>query len=215
VSYWKRDIVSGLIILVPVLVSLYAVFWLFSFIADLPLVGVVGDPRLRVIATLAVFVGAVALVGMAMRTAAGALFTVWIDGTINRVPGLRVVYNASQLAVETVVSGDAELKQPVRVRTWNGVLMTAFKTGKHTDDGKVQLFMPTAPNVTSGYVIEVEPEAAMPTDETVEEAMTRLLSAGFGDRRDRRTSIPVYEEGEDDRDPGGERDPERRPPADG
>jgi hypothetical protein len=45
--------------------------------------------------------------------------------------------------------------------------------------------------------------------------MTRLLSAGFGDRRDRRTSIPVYEEGEDDRDPGGERDPERRPPADG
>jgi uncharacterized membrane protein len=200
VSYWKRDLVSGLVILVPVLVSLYAVSWLFLFIAGLPLVDVVEDPLLRVVTTLLVFLGAVALAGIATRTAAGALITSRLADVINRVPGLRVVYNASQLAVETAVSGDAELKQPVRVRTWNGVHMTAFKTGKRTDDGRVQLFMPTAPNVTSGYVIEVEPEAAIPIDETVEEAMTRLLSAGFGDRRDREVSIPVYEEGDGDRD---------------
>jgi uncharacterized membrane protein len=204
VSYWKRDLVSGLVILVPVLVSLYAVSWLFLFIADLPLVGVIGDPLLRVATALVVFVGAVALAGVATRTAAGALFTAWLGDAINRVPGLRVVYNASQIAVETAVSGDAELKQPVRVRTWNGVHMTAFKTGKRTDDGKVQLFMPTAPNVTSGYVIEVEPEATIPIDETVEEAMTRLLSAGFGDRRDRQVSIPVYEEGEGEKRPAAD-----------
>lgn len=207
-SYWKRDLVSGLVILVPVLVSLYAVSWLFLLIAGLPLVGVIDDPLFRVLTALVVFVAAVALVGVGMRTAAGALFTGWLGDAINRVPGLRVVYNASQLAVETAVSGDAELKQPVRVRTWNGVYMTAFKTGKRTDDGKLQLFMPTAPNVTSGYVIEVEPEAAVPVDESVEEAMTRLLSGGFGDRRDRRTSIPVYEEGERDGDREG------RPAAD-
>lgn len=202
-SYWKRDLASGLIILVPVLVSLYAVSWLFLFIAGLPLVGVIEDPLLRVITTLVVFAGAVVLAGIAMRTAAGALITVRLADVINRVPGLRVVYNASQFAVETAVSGDAELRQPVRVQTWNGVYMTAFKTGKRTDDGKLQLFMPTAPNVTSGYVIEVEPEAAIPTDESVEEAMTRLLSGGFGDRRDRRTSIPVYEEDERDGDREG------------
>lgn len=207
-SYWKRDLASGLIILVPVLVSLYAVSWLFLFIAGLPLVGVIEDPLLRVVTTLVVFAAAVVLAGIAMRTAAGALVTARLADVINRVPGLRVVYNASQFAVETAVSGDAELRQPVRVRTWNGVYMTAFKTGKRTDDGKLQLFMPTAPNVTSGYVIEVEPEAAIPTDESVEEAMTRLLSGGFGDRRDRRTSIPVYEEGERDGDREG------RPAAD-
>lgn len=207
-SYWKRDLASGLIILVPVLVSLYAVSWMFLFIAGLPLVGVIEDPVLRVITTLVVFAGAVVLAGIAMRTAAGALVTARLADVINRVPGLRVVYNASQFAVETAVSGDAELRQPVRVQTWNGVYMTAFKTGKRTDDGKLQLFMPTAPNVTSGYVIEVEPEAAIPTDESVEEAMTRLLSGGFGDRRDRRTSIPVYEEGERDGDREG------RPAAD-
>lgn len=181
-SEWKRDLGSGLVVLVPLLVTLYATGWLFLLIAGLPLVGVIEDPLARVAATIAVFALAVVVVGMATRTAGGALASGWLDRSINRVPVLRVVYNASQVAVETAVSGDADLKEPVKITTWMGARVTAFKTGKTTDDGRVLLFMPTAPNVTTGYVIEVEPETVEPTDETVEEAMTRLLSAGFGDK---------------------------------
>lgn len=179
---WKRDLGSGLVVLVPLFVTIYAIGWLFLFIAGLPLVGVIGEPSVRVAVTLAVFVLAIAIVGMATRTAGGALASGWLDTVINRVPVLRVIYNASQLAVETAVSGDGELNEPVKVTTWMGARMTAFRTGKRTDDGRMVLFMPTAPNVTTGYVIEVDPEAVESTDETVEEAMTRLLSAGFGDR---------------------------------
>ncbi|MEM4780640.1 MAG: DUF502 domain-containing protein [Halalkalicoccus sp.] len=183
---WKRDVASGLVVLVPVFVTLYAAAWLFLFVAGLPLVGVIEDPIVRVAAALSVFVLAVALTGMVMRTAAGALVSRWVDTAINRIPVLRVVYNASQLAIETAVSGNAELKEPVKITTWMGARVTAFKTGKKTDDGKLLLFMPTAPNVTTGYVIEVDPEEVEQTDETVEEAMTRLLSAGFGDNGGRR-----------------------------
>lgn len=193
-EYWKRDLASGLVVLVPLLVSLYAAAWLFLFIADLPLVGVIESPPARVAVTLGVFLAGVSLTGVAMRTAAGALVTGWFDRAINRVPGLRVVYNASQLAIETVVSDTTDLQEPVKVRTWMGARKTAFKTGNCTDDGKVILFMPTAPNVTTGYVIEVDPEDIIEVDESVETAMTRLLSAGFGDRHDRRVSIPVREE---------------------
>lgn len=179
---WKRDLVSGLIILVPLFVTLYAATWLFLLIAGLPLVGVIEAPLVRVAVALGVFVLAVALTGMAMRTAAGALVSGWLDTAINRVPILRVIYNASQLAMGTAVSGDAEVKEPVKVTTWMGARMTAFKTGQKTDDGRMLLFLPTAPNVTTGYVIEVDPANVEPTDETIEEAMTRILSAGFGDR---------------------------------
>lgn len=181
-SEWKRDLGSGLVVLVPLLVTLYAAMWLFLFVAGLPLVGVVDDPLTRVAIALVVCVLSVALTGMTMRTAAGAVARRWIDTAINRVPVLRVVYNASQLAVETAVSGDTQLKEPVKITTWMDARMTAFKTGNTTDDGLMLLFMPTAPNVTTGYVIEVDPANVEPTDETVEEAMTRLLSAGFGDR---------------------------------
>ncbi|WP_122090758.1 DUF502 domain-containing protein [Halalkalicoccus subterraneus] len=179
---WKRDLGSGLVVLVPLLVTLYATAWLFLFIAGLPVVGVIEGPPVRVTVTLGVFVLAVALVGMATRTAGGALASSWIDTLINRVPLLRVIYNSSQLAVETAVSGNGELNEPVKITTWMGARMTAFKTGKKTADGRMVLFMPTAPNVTTGYVIEVDPGNVEPTDETVEEAMTRILSAGFGDR---------------------------------
>lgn len=179
---WQRDLVSGLIVLVPVLVTLYAAAWLFLFIAGLPLVGIIEDPLARVAVTLGVFVLAVVLTGVLMRTAAGALVSSWLDTAINSVPILRVVYNASQLAIETAVSGNSDLKEPVKITTWMGARMTAFKTGKQTEDGRMILFMPTAPNVTTGYVIEVDPANVEPTDETVEAAMTRLLSAGFGDR---------------------------------
>ncbi|MCL7418066.1 MAG: DUF502 domain-containing protein [Halalkalicoccus sp.] len=179
---WKRDMGSGLVILVPLLVTFYAIAWLFLFIAGLPVVGVIERPLVRVAITLGVFVLALALVGMATRTAGGALASGWLDTVINRVPVLRVIYNSSQLAVETAVSGNGELNEPVKVTTWMGARMTAFKTGKKTADGRMVLFMPTAPNVTTGYVIEVDPANVEPTDETVEEAMTRVLSAGFGDR---------------------------------
>jgi len=114
-----------------------------------------------------------------------------MDEAINRIPALRVVYNASKLAVETALSGTDELQNPVYLETWAGIRMTAFKTGKKTRDGKIVLFMPTAPNITSGFVIEVEPERIEETGETVEEGMTRILSAGFAESAHQ---IPVEEE---------------------
>ncbi|MCH7550008.1 MAG: hypothetical protein IH969_10840 [Candidatus Krumholzibacteriota bacterium] len=68
---WKRDVGSGLVILVPLLVTLYAAMWLFLLIAGLPLVDVIENPLARVAVALSVLVLAIALTGVAMRTAAG------------------------------------------------------------------------------------------------------------------------------------------------
>ncbi|MEF8863805.1 MAG: DUF502 domain-containing protein, partial [Haloarculaceae archaeon] len=128
-------------------------------------------------------------------------------------PGLRVVYNASKMAVETAVTGTEELQAPVKLETWDGLRMTAFKTGKQTDDGRDVLFLPTAPNITTGFVIEVEPDQYTVTDESVEDALTRVLSAGFGEsKREKGVPIDVVTEGDTD---GSDEDDEeeRRAPA--
>ena len=57
--------------------------------------------------------------------------------------------------------------------------------------GKIVLFPPTAPNITTGYVMEVDPERIEETGERVEEALTRVLSAGFAESAH---NIPVEEE---------------------
>lgn len=180
---WKRDFASGLVVLVPVLVVAFVVSWLYGQLATVPVA--VDPPPLRVAVTLVVFVLLVFAIGYLMRTALGGVVEGILDDVVNQIPGLRVVYNASKMAVETAVGGTDELQAPVKIETWDGLRMTAFKTGKRTDDGRELLFLPTAPNITTGFVVEVESDRYEETDESVEDALTRVLSAGFGDTEER------------------------------
>jgi uncharacterized membrane protein len=194
---WKRDIASGLIVLVPLLVTAYVVAFIYQSIANLPLLesALANQPVIvRVVVTLVLFALLVLSVGYLMRTTVGDLLEQSLDNVMNRLPGLRVVYNASKMAVETAVSGPEDLQTPVKLETWNGMRMTAFKTGKTTDDGKDVLFLPTAPNITTGFVVEVESDRYEEVDEKVEDALTRILSAGFGESRDHGIQIDVTEE---------------------
>jgi uncharacterized membrane protein len=179
-SSWRRDFASGLIVLTPILVILFVLNYLYSRIVDLPVIRRLDDP-IGFLVAVVVFIMLVLSVGYLMRTTVGRLFETYLDAAMNRVPLIRVLYNASKLAVETAVSGTEDLQKPVKVEPWEGMRMTAFKTGKVTDDGRVVLFMPTAPNITTGFVMEVDPEDITETDERVEEALTRVLSAGFGE----------------------------------
>ncbi|MFT4891566.1 MAG: putative membrane protein [Halobacteriales archaeon] len=213
-SEWKRDFASGLVIVVPILVSLYVMFWLYGFVAQLTPTRLVPPEQFewfmyqeaaaelaRVLVTLATFVVVVFAAGYLMRTTLGDFFERVIDDVANRVPGLRVVYNASKMAAETALGGASELQKPVKLEVWEGIRMTAFKTGKTTDDGRDVLFLPTAPNITTGFVIEVHPERYTEMDERVEDALTRILSAGFGDADkfgSQGVPIEVVESGEDD-----------------
>jgi len=204
---WKRDFASGLVVVVPILASFYVIVWIYGLVAGLTPEAIippnvvadsVPDSQaplvaelLRVILTLLVFVTLVLAVGYLMRTAVGGLFEAAVDDLANRVPGLRVVYNASKMATETALGGTDELQAPVKLEAWDGMRMTAFKTGKQAPDGRDVLFLPTAPNITTGFVVEMESEEYTETDETVEEALTRILSAGFGDADEMGHSVPV------------------------
>lgn len=188
---WKRDFASGLIILVPLLVTVVVLAWIYNRLARVPIP--VDSEPVRVFLSIVIFVLLVFSVGYLMRTAIGSVLEHAIDDVMNQLPGLRVIYNASKMAVETALSGTSELQAPVRLEVWNGLRMTAFKTGKRTADGREVLFLPTAPNITTGFVIEVEPDRYTEIDDTVEDALTRLLSAGFGEKDDDRSEKSVRE----------------------
>lgn len=199
-SSWKRDFGSGIVILGPILITLFALYYVYGFIANYT-PGIILNANslepilpntseqvreqiagfLRVILFLTSFSVVVISVGYFMRTTAGDLMENVIDDFINHIPGLRLVYNASKTATETAFGDGQSLQEPVKVETWDGLRMTAFKTGKQTDDGRELVFIPTSPNITTGFVVEVAPSDVTELDETVEEALTRVVSAGFGD----------------------------------
>jgi uncharacterized membrane protein len=153
---------------------------------------------IRVIISLIVFVLLVFSVGYLMRTAFGNVVEAALDDVMNRLPGLRVVYNASKMAVETAVSGTSDLQSPVKIETWNGKHMTAFKTGQSTPDGRDVIFLPTAPNITTGFVLEVDESEYEELDESVEDALTRILSAGFGEANDKEVPLDRFASADDE-----------------
>lgn len=198
-SSWKRDFGRGLIVLVPILVTLFIVSVLYSFVASVtPAVMLDGDAlgtvlvganeetleRLAGVIRVLVLLSIVGLlmygIGVLARTTIGELFESWLDHAANRVPGLRLVYNASKSTTEVTVGTDA-VQSPVKFELWDGLRMTGFKTGHRTTDGRVLLFLPTAPNITTGFVLEADPDDITELDESAEAALTRIISAGFGD----------------------------------
>ncbi|WEL18772.1 putative membrane protein [Halorhabdus sp. SVX81] len=188
-STWKRDFASGLIVITPLLVTVIVLLWLYNRLEGIPLP--IEPAPLRVVLTIVVFVLLVFAVGYLMRTAVGSILEDAIDDLMNQLPGLRVVYNASKMAAETALSGTDELQAPVKLEVWDGMRMTAFLTGKTTEDGRDVLFLPTAPNITTGFVVEVEAERYTEVDERVEDALTRILSAGFGESDEKSIQVDV------------------------
>jgi uncharacterized membrane protein len=200
ISNNKKPAVSGLIVLLPVFVVLLVVGWLFDKIAAIP-----GNQYLNIsqylvflesgslvayymnqTIKLAVILGAgaviVTLVGRAVRTDQGFRLEKLLDGFFDRIPFLGSIYNITKVTTETVFGGADDLSRPVKVNHGD-IRLNAFKTGNTTEDGRDIVFLPTAPNITSGLVLELPEEKLEESEDTPEEALTKILSAGFGNKK--------------------------------
>jgi uncharacterized membrane protein len=186
-------------VLVPIVVTLFIISIVYSFVASLTpgvlldaetlgtvFVGVGEGTReflagvLRVLILLSIVAALMYALGALARTTVGELFEAWLDHAANRVPGLRLIYNASKTTTQVTVGPEA-IQGPIKFEVWTGVRMTGFKTGHRTADGRILIFLPTAPNITTGFVLEVDPDDVTELDESMEAALTRIISAGFGD----------------------------------
>lgn len=186
----KSNVFSGLIVIAPLAVTAYVVYWVYGVVVGLPgseLLRFTDRPVLNEVIqfTFTVLLIAAVLfsIGYVTRTATGVIFKRWVDRTARRVPIVGFFYNATQMAVETLSMSSDEFRRPVKM-DFGGVRFTGFKTGGKTEGGRDVVFVPTAPNITSGVVVEVDPELTVDAEESTEEALTRILSAGFASAGD-------------------------------
>ena len=198
----KEPAVSGIIVLAPLLIVMMVTGWLFDKIAQIPgnkyfnIAGYFGlenqakfyvDQSFKL--TILLIVGAIIVTGVGrfVNTEAGFEIEKILDKAFDHIPFLGTVYNVTKVSTETVLGGAEDLRQPVKI-DFNGLRLTGFHTGNRAEDGRSIIFVPTAPNITSGFVVELEEENFEVTGETGEEALTRILSAGFGQSNSKKSS---------------------------
>lgn len=180
----RRAFVEGLVTVTPLLLFAAAAWWIYSLLSSLPLVAFIEPPLLRASLALVIFLLIVFLLGNLMRTAVGRVIDRVIDDLMNRFPIIRVIYNAVKTTLETILSRSRAVLTPVKIEVWDGCRLVAFKTGHQTSDGRDLIFIPGAPDITSGFVADVDPDQLIETDETVMDLLVRLLSCGFGNAKD-------------------------------
>lgn len=106
---------------------------------------------------------------------------------VNRMPVVRTVYGALKQVLETVLSQSSDsFRQAVLVEyPRRGIWTVAFVTGdtegelaQRLDDDMVNIYVPTTPNPTSGFLLMVPRRDLIFLDMPVEDAAKYVISIG-------------------------------------
>lgn len=127
------------------------------------------------------------LVGLLVGNFAGRQILEWLDELVMYIPVVKGIYGATKQLMSAIQSGQGgSFKEVVRVEwplpgSWTlGFVAHRDCSWAAFDDGKerVAVYIPTAPNPTSGYVVMVEASKVQPVDISPEKAFTWAVSGG-------------------------------------
>ncbi|MEO1421472.1 MAG: DUF502 domain-containing protein, partial [Pseudomonadota bacterium] len=127
------------------------------------------------------------LTGLFTANIVGRRLVLASEQLLNRVPLIRTIYSAVKNFAEVVFSPTGESFKQVLLIEYprKGLYSLAFQTS--SDLGEVQsrtgkemicTFVPTTPNPTSGFIIMVARDEAIPLDMDVESALKMIISLG-------------------------------------
>lgn len=126
----------------------------------------------------------------------GRLFVAVSERLLNRMPVIRSLYAATKQIFETVLAHKATAFREVVLVEYprRGSWVIGFITGategeiqELTDEEMVNLFVPTTPNPTSGFLLFVPRSDIVPLHMSVEEGIKMVVSGGIVTPPDRRT----------------------------
>jgi uncharacterized membrane protein len=197
-NFWKSVRVSffaGLLVIVPVAASVGLLWWLFNTFTNLLLPGMLRDELqklpypdilFRLIALL-LFGAVVTLVGWVTRLVVGKRLVRLVEGILQRVPLLNKIYPFMKEVSHTVLAGQKTMFQRVVLVQYPraGVYSIGFLTndnageaGAKTGRNVVNVFFPTTPNPTSGFLTLVPREQVTDLDMSVADGMKMVISGG-------------------------------------
>lgn len=190
---FRRWLIAGLLVWLPLVATLVVLRLLVGFL-DRSLLLV--PPAWRPEALLGFPIpGLGILLSLVLVLATGALaanlfgrrLVSWAESLLGRVPLVRTVYSGVKRLAETVLGDHGSSFRQVLMVEYprRGMWTLAFQTGSPV--GEVQaktaqevltVFIPTAPNPTSGYVVLVPREDIIELDMSVEDGLRMVISLG-------------------------------------
>ena len=187
--------ITGILVLTPIILTVYVAWAFITFVDNLVVPIVPNGYRpsnylpfsipglgLIIVFTFTTLVGSLAS-GLFGRT----LIRIW-ENILNRMPVVRSVYSAIKQILETVMAAQSDafrqavLVQYPRKDIWAIGFVTGStkgEVGKNVSEKMINVFMPTTPNPTSGFLLFFPEKDLIYLKMSVEDALKLVVSGGM------------------------------------
>ena len=195
----RNNFFKGILISVPVFITFYVAWILIKFFDNkvTPVLGPLIPQHLNPsnylpfeipgIGLLTVFIF-FAIIGFLTTGLFGRIFSSLVEKILSKIPVLRNIYSGLKQLFETILSKRSNSFREVilleypRKRIWAMGFLTGDTEGevqRLTKNSMINIFLPTTPNPTSGFLLFVPAKDVLRLSMSVEEAIKMIISAGI------------------------------------
>ena len=203
----KNDLIAGLLVVIPLATTI----WLSSLVSKFVLTLVTSVPKqlnpllqdlINLSLGLTVPLLAILLIGLMARNCVGRWLLEFGEGTLSKIPVAGAVYKTLKQLLETFLSNKSNRFRRVVLVEYprEGLYSVGFVTGDvgpslqpELNEKLLSVFIPTAPNPTTGWYTLVPESSVKDLDISVEDAFRTIISAGIVNPDEKNnTSNPTF-----------------------
>lgn len=188
----RNNFITGFFIVFPIAITLWAIWFFTSKIVLLSLKLLPADTSLFAKAFWSIFIiilsfFAVIMIGVTARNVFGKKLLELTERLIRRIPIVKWIYETTKKMSQIFSVQKLKVLQKVVLLEYPrpgiycvGFITSTIKRGiaSKSDEPHVSVFMPTAPNPTSGFLMILPEKDVMPLDISAEDAMGFIISVG-------------------------------------
>ena len=188
-SSLRNNFIAGVVVLIPIGITLYLTVFIINISSKLIPKEINPNhylpyniPGLEIL--IAVFL--ITIIGWISLSFIGKRLFNFFETILNKIPIIRTIYSAVEQLIETFTSSKSDKKTVVLVEyPRKGVYAVGFATKENSGEirkkaGKelLNVFVPTTPNPTSGFLLMFPIDEVIYLNMTFEEASKFIVSAG-------------------------------------
>ena len=190
----RNYFIAGVVVLIPIGITIYLTFFIISISSKILPKEINPNhylpyniPGLEIIISLLL----ITLIGWLSLSFLGKKLLDLFNNVLKKIPILRTIYSAIGQMTQTFTKNDSSKKNVVLVEyPRTGTWAVGFATKDNTCEIKsktkknlVNVFVPTTPNPTSGFLLMFPKEDIVYLDMSFEEASKFIVSAGTSDTK--------------------------------
>ncbi|MDY6855066.1 MAG: DUF502 domain-containing protein [Thermodesulfobacteriota bacterium] len=187
VSHLKKHIFRGLVAIIPLALTYFAIMFLYSTI-DQRIVGIIRNIFGFSFPGLGIFLLLILLyiLGIIVSNVVGKQIFKLLEKITDRIPLIRTTYKVGQQLGVTLslpeknIFKKAVLVEYLKPGIWTVGFITGIIIDRSSNNEKLfKVFVPTPPNPTSGTMVIVREAETRDPGWSIEEALYAILSAGI------------------------------------